>query len=441
MANFLTSAIALIVVLGVMILVHEWGHFIVARLCGVRVEIFSFGFGPRLWGRKRGATDYRVSALPLGGYVKMAGDNPSEERAGEPDEFLSKPRWQRALIVLAGPTMNLAMTVVILAGLFLVVGVEMEAFLLRPVEVAGVVKNSPAAAAGLQVGYRIVEINELKNPTWEQAYTLLQKQGPGTELRLQVDRGGENLTVNIPVGEARTIDAVFGYPKMAAVVDQVQLGMPAERAGLQGGDRIVEINGQRVENWYQVSEAIRGSGGQPLQFVVERGDRKLHLQVKPVQAPSRGGEMIWQIGMLQRPEKYFREVGPVDSVKYAAINSWGLGREIVGIVVQLFTGKVSIRQLQSVLGIGREAGQAVKRGPNDFIKLMAVISMNLGILNLLPIPILDGGHILMLSIEGVRRRDLSVAVKERFVQVGMVFLLVILAIVMYNDVLRFLPGR
>ena len=221
MANFVTSVLALVVVLGIMILVHEWGHFIVARLCGVRVEIFSFGFGPRLWGRKRGDTDYRISALPLGGYVKMAGDNPSEERAGEADEFLSKPRWQRALIVLAGPAMNLVTTVILFAGIFYSIGLPMEAFLLKPVEVAGVLKNSPAAAAGIQAGDRIVSINDLQNPSWEQAHALLVKESPGSELRLQVERGGEMVALNVRVGESRTIDTVFGYPKMAAVVDQV----------------------------------------------------------------------------------------------------------------------------------------------------------------------------------------------------------------------------
>ena len=437
----LTSLIAVVIVLGIMILVHEWGHFIVARLCGVRVEIFSFGFGPRLWGRKRGATDYRLSALPLGGYVKMAGDNPSEERAGEPDEFLSRPRWQRALIVLAGPTMNLLTTVLLYAGIFYFAGLPMDAYMLRPVELAGVLKNSPAAAAGLQVGDRIVGLNELQNPTWEQAQTAVVRLQPGSELRLQVERGGESLAVNVPVNDPRQIEGVLGYPKMPAIVDQVQLGMPAERAGLQAGDQILELNGQMVQTWYQVSEAIRGSNGKPLQIVVQRGDRQLHLQVKAVQVQGRGGEMVWQIGMLNRGERIYRRLGLVDSVEYGALNSWGLGRQIVGIVGQLFTGTVSIRQLQGVIGITREAGQAVKRGPVDFVNLMAVISLNLGILNLLPIPILDGGHILMLSVEGVIRRDLSVTVKERFVQVGMVFLLIILAIVMYNDVLRFFPGR
>ena len=441
MANFLTSLIALVVVLGIMILVHEWGHFIVARLCGVRVEVFSFGFGPRLWGWKRGATDYRLSALPLGGYVKMAGDNPSEDRAGEPDEFLSKPRWQRALIVLAGPTMNLLTTVILIAGILYFAGLPMEAFLVRPVEVAGVLKDSPADAAGLQAGDQIVGISELRNPTWEQAYEVLQKQAPGSDLRLQVERAGESLTMSVPVNGARAPESVLGYPRVAAVVDQVQPGSPAERAGMQGGDQIVGINGQTVENWYQVSQTIRGSGGQPLQLTIQRGDRKLHLQVKPVQGPSRSGEMIWQIGMGQRFERFYRELGLRDSVEYGVRNSWARGRLIVGIVGQLVTGKVSIRELQGVLGIGREAGRAVKRGPVDFLDLMALISLNLGILNLLPIPILDGGHILMLSIEGAIQRDLSLAVKERFVQVGMVFLLVILAIVMYNDVLRFLPGR
>src|SRR5712692_105346 len=196
-ANFITDIVAVIIVLGMMILVHEWGHFMAARLFSVRVEVFSFGFGPRLWGRRRGATDYRLSALPLGGYVKMAGDNPAEERSGQPDEFLSKARWQRAIIAVAGPTMNVVMAVVLLTGVFLLVGAPYPAFMSRPVEVVAFHKKSVGANTGIQPGDRLVEIDGIKNPTWEQARQRLRETTPGSEIRLVLDRGGERISVSL----------------------------------------------------------------------------------------------------------------------------------------------------------------------------------------------------------------------------------------------------
>lgn len=441
MAEIITSVVAVVVVLGIMILVHEWGHFIAAKWCGVRVDIFSVGFGPRLWGRKRGDTDYRVSALPLGGYVKFAGDNPLEERAGAPDELLSKPRWQRALIVLAGPAMNILMTVVLLAALFYAVGQGVPAYLERPPDVAGVRRNSAAAGAGVQPGDRIARINETETPTWEQARTLVHQANPGSELRVLVERGEESVAFSVGVANPQDADDVLGYALMPAVVEHVAAGMPAERAGLRSGDQILGLNDLPIRTWPQVSEGIRGSDGQLLRVLVQRGARKIQLEVRPVQVQTSRGETLWQIGMINRLDVVYRRLGLVDSLGNAAAATLGHAREIVGVVGQLFIGKVSIGQLQGVVGIARESGQAVKRGALDFVNLMAVISLNLGILNLLPIPILDGGHLLLLSVEGTLRRDLSLAIKERFVQVGMVFLLVIFAIVMYNDVLRLLPNR
>ncbi len=440
-ANALTSIVAVVIVLGIMILVHEWGHFMAAKLFGVRVEVFSFGLGPRLWGRRRGATDYRISALPVGGYVRMAGDNPAEERKGEPDEFLSKPRWQRAIIALAGPAMNIVMSVVLLAGIFAFVGLGYPAYFSRPARISAVPRNSLAAGLGIRPGDRIAELNGTKDPTWEQVYTLFSQALPGTELHAVLQRDAEELSLNVPVTEPRELERVLGYVAIPPVIDEIVPGLPAERAGLKSDDEILALNGQPIVTWPQLVEGIKQSAGQPVQLLVRRGDRQLHLQVRPMHGQNARGEPVWQIGIAPREELSYKRMGPVSAVEQAVLANLAGARAILGVVGQLFTGKVSVRQLQGVVGIARESGQAVKRGPLRLIHLMAVISLNLAILNLLPIPILDGGHILLLAIEGSLRRDLSVAVKERFVQVGLVFLLAIIAFAMYNDVLRLLPNH
>lgn len=435
------SLVAVVIVLGIMILVHEWGHFMAAKFFGVRVEIFSLGFGPRVWGRKRGPTDYRVSALPLGGYVKMAGDNPSEERAGAPDEFLSKPRWQRAVIAVAGPAMNIVMAIALIGAVFVTVGIPFPAYLARPAQVAGMPKDSSAARAALQPGDLIIQINEVKNPTWEQAQEQVAKLSPGSDLMMLLERRGELVTLTLRVADPNDISGVLGYPPMPAVVEQVSPGMPAEQAGLKRDDEVVALNGQPVLSWSQFSEAIRNSGGQPLELLVRRGDQRVRLRLRAIQVHNARKELVWQIGMMPRFEVSYRRVGFGAAVEQAFLTNVAYTRQLVAILGQLFTGKVSLKQLQGVVGIARESGMAARRGPLDLIHLMAVISLNLGILNLLPIPILDGGHILMLTVEGALGRDLSVKIKERFVQMGLVFLLVIFAIVMYNDVVKLLPNR
>ncbi|MCL4522475.1 MAG: RIP metalloprotease RseP [Acidobacteria bacterium] len=433
MENFLRSAIALLIVLGPLILVHEWGHFVVARWFGVRVDIFSIGFGPRLWGRKRGDTDYRISAIPLGGYVKMAGDNPAEERAGAPDEFLSKPRWQRALIALAGPVMNILVTVIIIYGLFVAVGDPHARYLDQPAEIAAVGRKSSAENSGVRAGDRIVDVNGVAVVTWGDALKRISALLPNNDLSLKYEREGSAFQVDVKAKAPLDVGDVLGYPLDPVFIGELAAGMPAAAAGLKEDDEIVAINDSPVFSWIQCVNAIRNSKGELLVFDVKRGGESLRVTVKPVLA--RGGS-VWQVGMGPRQNLVYTRLGPGEAVGESIVRTKDYAVMIAGIVGQLITGKLSLREMSSIIIISREAGQAAKRGAAEVVFFMATISLNLGILNLLPIPILDGGHILMLTIEGIRRRDLSLAVKERFVQVGLVFLLVVFAIVMYNDVLK-----
>ena len=441
MASFVRDLIAVTIMLGVMIFVHEWGHFIAAKLCRVRVDVFSFGFGTRLWGVKRGDTDYRLSALPFGGYVRMAGDNVTEERTGADYEYLSKSRWQRFLIAVAGPAMNVLLALVIFWGIYSIVGMPVDTDLQTPPNVVAVPVDPPAAT-GIQVGDRILAVNGVKTPTWEEVLTKVGQAAPGSVLSITVLRSGAQQTLRAQVPN-RTIsaDSLVGYPPLSTVIDDVEMGFPAEKSGMKPGDKIVSIDGEPVVAWNQVVEAVYKSGGHSMNFVVNRNGADVPLAITPVQGVTPDAQTVWQIGIVRKTHEVYQKEGIVEAVKDASIETYLSMRQIVEVVGGLFSGKVSLRELQGVVGIARVSGQAAKRGPVTFLGLMAIISLNLGLLNLFPIPVLDGGHVLLLAIEGVLRRDLSVAVKERFVQVGLVFILGIFAFVMYSDILRIIQSH
>jgi regulator of sigma E protease len=430
-----------LIVLGIIILVHEWGHFIVARRFGVRVDVFSIGFGPRLFGFKRGTTDWRFSALPLGGYVRMAGqdltdiDSGDQKPTGAPDELLSKTRWQRALISLAGPAVNLLFPLMLLSVYYIVVGLPSDKALSKPLVVAGL--PSDAQGSGLQVGDRVLSINGTKNPTWEQAQTISMEDAPGTTLKLEVSKDGVKRQVDVRSSNnpyART----FGYSPVPPTIGEVLLGTPADRAGLRPGDLVTAVDGKKIEFWDQFVDLVRHSDGKPLQLDVDRKGKQVALTVTPKKGIADGAENNYQIGIQREFALAYLRVGPVQALKASAIQTTSLITQTIDVVGKLLSGRVSVKQLQSVVGISRTAGQAVAQGSYAIIGFMALISVNLGILNLLPIPILDGGHIAMLALEGIRRRDFSLAVKERAIQVGLVFLLVLIVYVTYNDVARML---
>ena len=448
-------------VLGVMILVHELGHFIAARLFGVRVDVFSIGFGPRLFGWKRGATDYRVSALPLGGYVRMAGQDPSEidsahstaipgtekdnaaylQSKGAPDELMNKPRWQRAIISFAGPFVNLIFPVLLLTVYFVTIGIPYPEYQDKPVQVTQVPANSPAAAAGLRAGDKVIALDGEQNPTWEQAEKVLTKLTPDSKLSMEVEDAGAKKSVTLPVEQKdlEQPERLLGFAPIRPILEDVAPGYPAQRAGLKENDVVTAVDGKKIQWWGEFTERVRGSNGKPVALDVDRKGQQLHLVVTPQAATNERGETIYQIGVQVHEETAYKRVAFPEGAKYAGQVTVEKIRETASIVGRLFSGRVSLKQLQGPVGISRAAGQAAKKGPLAIISLMVLISVNLGILNLLPIPILDGGHILLLGIEGLLRRDMSLAFKERFVQVGLVFLLVVFAIVMYNDVVRLLP--
>jgi len=441
MSLFLTSVGAVIIVLGLMIFVHELGHFAVARLLGVRIEVFSLGFGPRLFGVRRGPTDYRVSALPLGGYVRMAGDNPAEPRTGAPDEFLSKTRWERALIILAGPAMNILFCAVLASALLLAGGPE-PVFLQNPPDIAGVLPGSPAAHAGLQAGDRLLCVNGRRVSTWDDVFWDLLFVQPGERVVLCVLRNGQQQTVALTVpAQGADAAALVGFADQPTLVGSLTPGMPARQAGLQPGDRIVAVDGRPVHSPAELAAWIAGSNGRTLRFSVERAGKNIELTVQPRYGDPGDGRTRWFIGAVFQTTTVFRRHPPGQAIRGGLRYTVQLGREVAAALVALVEHRASIKQLMGPVGLAKQSGEAAQRGLSDFLNLMAFISLNLGMLNLLPIPILDGGHLVVLGVEAILRRDLSVAVKERVAQVGFVFLLLVFVVVMYNDVLRLLPRR
>jgi regulator of sigma E protease len=442
----MNTIIGMVLALGVIILVHEWGHFIIARLFGVRVDVFSIGFGPRLFGVKRGDTDWRISAVPLGGYVRMAGqditdvDSGDQKPTGAPDELMSKKRWQRALISVAGPAVNLLFPVVLLGTYFLIAGEPHAAYLDKPVVILGLPADRVNLPSGLQVGDRILSVNDIKNPDWRQVFTAADSLAPGGVLKMQAENNGVVRQFDLVVRKSPD-EHVFGYTPVAPKVGQLIPGRPAVRAGIKDGDVIRAVDGQKIDYWDQFVDAIHKSEGRSLQLEVVRGGQSVTLPVTAKLGASQSGAKVYQIGIGPELEIANKPLGPAAAFKAGVIQTSDMIGETLGVVGKLLSGRVSVKDLQSVVGISRAAGEAVSLGPSATILFMALISVNLGILNLLPIPILDGGHILLLSLEGIRRRDFSLAFKERFIQVGLVFLLALFAYVMYNDVVRLLPSH
>jgi regulator of sigma E protease len=430
----MVTTLAFLFVLGVLVFVHELGHFLVARWYGVRVITFSLGFGPKLAKVTRGGTEYCVSAVPLGGYVKMAGESIEETRTGAPDEFMSKSKWVRFQVYLAGPVMNLLLALVVLAAV-LSRGATVAAYHDGPAVIGTVDQGSPAAAAGLQAGDRVVRVNGDAVATWDDLDVAVA-MAAGRALALDVDRGGTSLHIEAtPQAEGEFDQGELGlHPVQRPQVIHVNPGTPAERGGVQDGDVILAINGEGHLLNDAIVDRIHASAGKPLTLTVERAGARLDLQVTPE------GEMgSAQIGVSISPYEV-THINPnwIQAITLSAQQNWDstvlIGKTLRG----LLTHQTPMRQLMGPVGIAELSGTAAALGFGPLFSLMAMISLNLGLLNLLPVPILDGGHIAILAIEGLARRDLSLKVKERILMAGAVLLALLMVTVIYNDIVRLL---
>jgi len=437
MQNIATNLVGIVIVLGFLVFAHESGHFFVAKLFRVRVLVFSLGFGKRLFGFRKGSTDYRVSLVPLGGYVRMAGDTPEENQPADPDEFLSKPKWQRFLILVAGPFMNIVIAIAFMA---IIAMVGTESVIIKPI-IGEVTPGKPAARAGLLPGDRIVAINGEPMNDFDDMRLAIGMHG-GTPLRIDYVRDGQRRSTTLtPEPE----DSEFGpvgragiRPYLDTTVGRVTPGTPAAIAGLRTGDRIVAVNGHPVsqltelDTWFDaakksaiVLDVVRGAA-RSVEFPTSEERFRTTL-------PNSGDPADPYRGFF--PPTEIHKLSFFPAIKDSVEQNWKMLRYAFITLGRLFRAEGSVKELSGPISIARISGEMLRRGWMNVIALMAMISLQLGIMNLLPIPVLDGGHIMILLIEGVARRDLSLRVKERIQQVGFAVLAALMIVVIYNDVI------
>jgi regulator of sigma E protease len=438
MSDFLIAVAAVAVVLGFMILIHEFGHYAVAKLLGVRVEQFAIGFGKRLVGFRKGDTDYRINILPLGGYVKMSGENPMDERTGDPAEFMSHSRWHRFLIAIAGPSMNILLAIVLLTGVYMV-HYEYPVFNDQPAVIAGVKHDSPAAKAGLQVGDRIVKVDGIENPTWEQLRPRVMLS-PNQPLTVTIRRGDqifEKTIVPQPVTSSEVGSAGW-FPEDAVIVGQIEANTPAANAGLKEDDRIVALDGQPLPSIEAMIERLQETKDKPVDLSVLRGAQTLSFHLTPVLGKTEDPkEQRYRLGFVAKSEMKVTTLPFAQALRLSLAENKKYSLLILELAKKIVQGKVSPRMVSGPIGIAQDAGWAARqKGWMPLLELTAGISLNLGIFNLLPIPILDGGVILFLFIEGLMRRDVSLRIKERVYQAAFVFLVLFAVMVIYNDLAK-----
>jgi regulator of sigma E protease len=433
--SFITEVVVVVLVLGLMIFVHELGHFLAAKFFRVKVLVFSLGFGPRLLHLKRGDTDYRISALPFGGYVRMAGEDPSANRQGDPGEFLSKPRWQRFMVVVMGPTMNILLAVSLLAGLYKF-HYQKPAYEEQPARVGDVEADSPASQIGLRPGDLVVRLDGLRNPRWEDVQ-LKVLTAVDQAMPLEVERDGKLLDLALtPRAEGPDRVGYAGwYPYDPGVIDKVEPGLPASRTGLIVGDQIVGIEGRKILYWPRIGYLLQSSKGKPVQLSILRGGREIRTTLTPVLTEVMG-EKLWRIGVSFHNDMVVRSLPWGTAIGASLEDNSRFLFMWFDAIGKILTHRLSPRSLAGPIGIVQLSGEMYRRGLFELVVLVCSISLNLGLFNLLPIPVLDGGGILLLLIEGVIRHDLSVQVKERFVQVGFLFLLLLMVFLMYNDIMK-----
>jgi regulator of sigma E protease len=435
----LTTLLAFLFVLGVLIFVHELGHFVMARRVGVRVLKFSLGFGPRLIGFKRGDTEYVISAVPLGGYVKMAGENPDDPRSGRDDEFLSKSKWERFQILIMGPLMNLILAVVVTAGV-LMNGAEIPAFQSKPPVVGQVTPGSPAAQAGIQRGDRIVTVAGRNVTTWEQFFIGVGTRA-GRETEIGVLRGDKQFTVRAtPAPQTKfEIGDIGVLPDTHPHVGALLPGGPAEKAGLKVGDVILRVDESTITLREQLIAAVSKKPNTAVTMALMREGAPLNVTIVPEANSGRCPSLptgAGCIGISIGEEVISIQPGPVDAVVMSVKRNYESAGLIFMTIGQLITRETSTRQLMGPLAIAQLSGESAEQGWVPLFALMASISLNLGLLNLLPIPVLDGGHIFIMALEGLARRDFSLKVKEKMFLAGFAVLLMLMVTVIYNDLTR-----
>jgi len=478
----LITILSLAIVLGVLIFVHELGHFLTARMVGIEVERFSIGFGPRILGFRRGETEYVISLLPFGGYVKMAGMEEMEPIEGKstvhadasaagssagsavlsqttsptappastghpadsgprPGTFDSKSVPARALVLSAGVIMNILFAIAVYAASAFIWGVPVEPEARVPAGVASVLPTEAAAMANVPSGTRITAVGGTAIADWGDLRNALLTATPGP-VDLHFEEGAP-VTIEIPAADSLRILMVRAFePGRELVIGEVLDGSPAARAGLVPGDLITAIGGKPVTIWPELVAAIEARPGEAVEIELIRDGNPMTLQVVPraeiVATPDGGERVVGKIGVGEAPPKPLprQEIGIAGALAHGVEQSWAAAKMIVKVLGDMVTGKLSVRSLGGPILVGQLSGQVARIGLEPFLAFMALFSINLAVLNLLPIPVLDGGHLALLGVEAVRGRALSVEVRARLMQLGFVIVLAIMALAVGNDILR-----
>lgn len=449
--DLLFTLLATVVALGLLVTIHEYGHFWVARRCGVKVLRFSIGFGSALyrWHDKRG-TEFVIAAIPLGGYVKML-----DEREGPVDEaelgqaFNRKDVKKRIAIVAAGPIANFLLAIVAF-WIVAVVGITTLAPVLGPVE-----PDSVAARAGLVEGLEVVEVDGVETRSWQDVnLQLIRRLGETGQMQVMaIDGPGATpqsytLVLNDWLRGADQPDPIGALgltswrPEVPPLLGEISAGGAAEAAGLRSGDLIVSIDGEPVDNWLaQVVPAIQGSPGQPLEITVERDGQPMSLSVTP-QAREQDGKVSGFIGAgvaaFEWPEHMIRSIdyNPLVAIPFAAAKTWDMTILTLDSLKKMLTGLVSAKNLSGPITIAKVAGASAKSGPESFLNFIAYLSISLGVLNLLPIPVLDGGHLVYYTAEWIRGKPLSERIQAWGLQIGLTLIVGVMLFAVYNDISR-----
>jgi regulator of sigma E protease len=429
----ITTIVAFLFTLSVVIFFHELGHFLAAKWAGVRVERFSLGLGPKVFGKKIGETEYLLSCIPFGGYVKMAGDEPGQEK-GEPYEFYSKSIRCRFIIILSGPVMNLLVGIILFTLVFLI-GVQSS-------RIGQVLPTGPARDLGILPGDRIVEIDGEAIDYWGDLLNCVMDR-PGKRVDLVFLRDGERYMRRVEIG-VREVDVGkgregvrFGFlgvsPYFGTRIGKVLEGFPAHSVGLRPGDRVLSVDGVDVKTWFDITSIVHKSPGRVLLFEIERSGERLRYAITPKEEEIKG-ERIGLVGIV--PSQDLVRFSPITAIYKGIVQGLSLSGKVIVVLWRLLTLKMSLKLLAGPIGIAQMAGQVAQVGFSDLLSFIGLVSINLWVLNLLPIPVLDGGHLLFLGIERIRGERFDPKVMEVTQKVGVGILLPLILIVTYNDLSR-----
>lgn len=449
--SILFIVLAAIFLLGPLIAIHEFGHYWVARKLGVKVLVYSIGFGPTVlnWTSKKSGIQYRLSALPLGGYVKMLDEREGDVKPEDlPFAFNRQSPWKRIAIVAAGPLINLIFAVLLFWILFLPQQEQLNT------RIGKVMPETPAAIAGLQVGDKVVAIDDKTTPTWEALnFALVDRAGETGQIQVQAEHQGQLKNFSLPIqhflkDQTQSALDTLGFlpyrPKIEPVVDQLVPDGAANRQGMQKGDKIIAIDGVKTPDWFDVVDIVQKSPEKLLKIDVERQGKILQLQVMPQGKRDNMGNVTGMLGVQTKsahitvPSQYKQTIQytPVQAFGKAVQKTGEISSMILNSMTKMVRGLIGLENLSGPITIAKVAGQSAEMGWQTFISFMALMSVSLGILNLLPIPMLDGGHLVYYFIEAIRGKPVSEQIQMIGFKIGMVLLGSMMVLALFNDFMR-----